>query len=350
MPLVHHNNLPTFDRLRAEGQFILPKGRAIHQDIRELHIGVLNLMPDAALEATERQFMRLIGDSIQVAQIYVHFFTIDGVERSLDTQAYIGTHYKSFNQIKAMGLDALIISGTSEDDPVLKYAPYYNALQKVIDWAWDYVPSTLFACLATHALMSMRYNQTRRLQDQKLWGVYDHRVLKRKHPLVINMNTSFHAPHSRLNAIDAHQFEAAGMDILVRSAEAGVHVATTPDGFRFICFQGHPEYDMISLFKEYKREVANFIDGARADYPPFVENYFGPKAQAILNSHKNTILQGERPDFPEEDIVPLLENSWKDSARAIISNWIGLVYQTTHMDRTKLFMDDIDPDNPIGIL
>ena len=60
MPLIAHSSLPSFERLKQQGETILSKDRAAHQDIRELHIGLLNMMPDSALEATERQFFRLI--------------------------------------------------------------------------------------------------------------------------------------------------------------------------------------------------------------------------------------------------------------------------------------------------
>ena len=49
MPLVEHLELPTFARLREQGHEVLPLERAVHQDIRELHIGFLNMMPDTAL-------------------------------------------------------------------------------------------------------------------------------------------------------------------------------------------------------------------------------------------------------------------------------------------------------------
>ena len=60
MPLIAHSKLPSFQRLKKQGEKILSKDRAEHQTIRELHIGLLNMMPDAALEATERQFFRLV--------------------------------------------------------------------------------------------------------------------------------------------------------------------------------------------------------------------------------------------------------------------------------------------------
>ena len=52
MPLVANTNLPSFKRLQGEGTTIIAGDRALHQDIRELHIGLLNMMPDKALEAT----------------------------------------------------------------------------------------------------------------------------------------------------------------------------------------------------------------------------------------------------------------------------------------------------------
>ena len=81
MPIVAHNELPTFERLRQEGQTILDPDRAMHQYIRDLHIGLLNMMPDAAIAATERQFYRLVGESNPIAQFYLHPFTLKELPR-----------------------------------------------------------------------------------------------------------------------------------------------------------------------------------------------------------------------------------------------------------------------------
>ena len=117
MPLVAHIDLPTFQRLREEGEEILAPDRASHQDIREMHIGLLNMMPDAALEATERQFFRLVGACNQIVQFHVHPFTIAGLKRSPEAQAHIDKYYESFEKIKMDGLDALIISGANVTHP-----------------------------------------------------------------------------------------------------------------------------------------------------------------------------------------------------------------------------------------
>ena len=106
MPLVAHSSLPSFERLREDGEEILELERAHDQDIRELHIGLCNIMPDAALEATERQFMRLIGSSNRIAQFYIHPFTLQGIERGEDAQKYIEEHYTDFEAIRTQGVDA----------------------------------------------------------------------------------------------------------------------------------------------------------------------------------------------------------------------------------------------------
>ena len=82
MPLVEHNALPAFEKLRQHGEKVLTLEQAVHQDIRELHVGLLNMMPDAALVATEIQFMRLLGSSNQIVQFFVHPFTVNGLPRS----------------------------------------------------------------------------------------------------------------------------------------------------------------------------------------------------------------------------------------------------------------------------
>src|SRR5210317_147384 len=113
MPLVEHSKLPAFAQLRAQGHEVLSLDRAQSQDIRELHIGLLNMMPDAALQATERQFLRLIGSSNRIAQFYVHLFSFPEIPRGEAAQAHIDRYYNSFEDLRAEGLDALIISGAN---------------------------------------------------------------------------------------------------------------------------------------------------------------------------------------------------------------------------------------------
>ncbi len=354
MPLVANSELPTFTRLMGEGETVLKSSDALHQDIRELHIGLLNMMPDSALAATERQFFRLVGESNQIAQFYMHPFSLPQLPRGAEGQAHVERFYGSFEEIKQQGLDALIITGANVTQPDLAMEPFWEPLNEVVEWAYENVTSTLCSCLATHAVMQMRYGKKRRHMGFKRWGVYAHHLLDREHPLVTGINTRFDVPHSRFNDISREQFEAAGLQVLVESETAGVHLAVSEDRFRLVFLQGHPEYDVISLLKEYKREISCFIAGKRDHYPPRVKNYFSLQVTAILEEHKERVVSalknGERsPDFPEALITVQLDNTWHDTAEAVLNNWIGKVYQLTNVDRLKPFEEGVNPDDPLNL-
>ncbi len=121
-----------------------------------------------------------------------------------------------------------------------------------------------------------------------------------------------------------------------------------------VFFQAHPEYDTVSLLKEYKREVLRFALGERDDYPPFPEHYFTPMVEAILEEYADQVSAAKKnsqavTEMPEGLITPYLDNTWHDTAEAIINNWIGKVYQITSNDRRQPFMEGIDPDDPLGL-
>ncbi|CAG0904608.1 unnamed protein product [Cyprideis torosa] len=350
MPIVKSSNLPTYDRLIGEGRNILELGRANTQDIRALHIGFLNLMPDAALQATERQWFRLIGESNRVTQIYIHPFTLPVIKRGEKAADYLNEYYEDWDTIKNKGLDALIVTGANMPvEGLLNGDEGWNDLREIYQWAYDNVCSTICSCFASYALMAFNHDVSPIIHDAKQWGVYPHYVLDRAHPLTRGINTKMDVCHSRWGGITKDQYESAAMTPLIESRDIGVHMSVSKDGFRHVCFQGHPEYDTTSLLKEYRREITRFKEGELDEYPPIPTHYFGPKSQAIIEDTKKRILNGEDIDLPEQEIEPLLENTWTDSARSIMANWVGHVYQTTHVDRQKQFMDGIDPNNPLGI-
>ncbi|MCW8879150.1 MAG: homoserine O-succinyltransferase [Kangiellaceae bacterium] len=355
MPLVAFSPLPTFDRLLNEHHDVLPLDKAKHQDIRELHVGLLNMMPDTTLQATERQFMRLVGDCNQIVQFYVHLFTIPQIERSEEAQAWIDEYYEDFTQIKKHGLDALIISGANPASPHLEQEDFWPMLTEVIDWAKENVTSTLCACLATHAVVQYLYDIQREPLADKKWGVYRHRLTQHDHPLTRHINTRFDVPHSRFNQITREQLDRVGVLTLAQSDEAGVHLAVSPDGIRLVFFQGHPEYDDFSLLKEYKREVDRWFNNERKDYPPFPEHYFEPEVVDKLLSYKQKLElakqnQFARPDWPADWLLLRLDNTWRDTALSTFNNWLGLVYQLTNKNLHLPFMEGVDPGKPLESL
>jgi homoserine O-succinyltransferase len=354
MPLVAHSGLPTFSHLQEQGHELLSLERAKHQDIRELHIGFLNMMPDAALQATERQFIRLVGGSNPIAQFFVYPFSLPGLPRSAETLEYISKYYSTFGALREEGLDALIITGANVATPDLTAEPFWEPLVEVVDWAQDNVTSVLCSCLATHALLKHLHGIERRPLPKKCWGVFSHRVCDPRHPLLREINTRFDAPHSRYNDISRAQLEAAHLRVLAESEEGGVHLAASRDGFRIVYFQGHPEYDFNSLLKEYKREVKRFLAGELDAPPPFPEHYFSPAAASLAQGYVDRATRardaGESlPEMPEPEIEALLDNTWGDTAKAIVNNWLGLVYKFTNLDRKKQFMAGVDPDDPLGL-
>ncbi len=354
MPLVAHSELPTFDQLRRQGHEMLSLDRASHQDIRELHIGFLNMMPDAALQATERQFIRLVGSCNRIAQFFVYPFSLDELNRSAKTGEYVSTYYSRFEDLRETGLDALIITGANVANPRLPDEQFWKPLVEVVEWAGTNVASILCSCLATHALLQHHHGIERRPLPAKRWGVYSHRVTRPGHPLLRDINTRFDAPHSRYNDISREQLEAAGLTVLAESNEGGVHMAVSPDQFRVVYFQGHPEYDFNSLLKEYKREVFRYLTGELDAPPPYPEHYFSAAVQetarAYVEHAAGCARRGEPwPDTLEHETAHALDNTWGDTAKAIFNNWLGLVYQLTNLDRTQQFMSDVDPDDPLGL-
>jgi homoserine O-succinyltransferase len=358
MPLVSHFPLPTFNELRARGHQVLNLNQAKCQDIRELHIGLLNMMPDAAFQVTERQYLGLIGSCNQIVQFYVHPFTVQGLERDHATAAYIERYYTSFSDLQRSGLDALIITGANVSNPDLRQEAFWEPLREVAEWAQETVTSVMCSCLASHALIEMLYGVKRSPLDRKKWGVYRHFHTDqgRSHPLLRDVNTLFEVPHSRWNTLDLEDLQEAGVPVLVVTRADDVHLATSPDGFRFIFSQGHPEYDINSLLKEYKREVMLYTRGQRSVYPPFPDNYFSERCErlgrGLERKARRLRMAGQAlpaDEFRESDFETCLHNTWGDTGKAIFNNWLGLIYQMTHVDRRRPFLNGIDPQDPLGL-
>lgn len=353
MPIVAHNALPTFERLRREGRHVLDIRRAEAQDIRPLHVGLLNMMPDAALEATERQFLRLVGASNPIAQFRVHPFTLDSIPRGPEARAHIRRHYEPFAAIRERGLDALIVSGANPVCPELADEPFWGEFVELIRWSHERVTSTLCSCLATHAVLLARHGVRREPLAHKRWGVYAHAVTDTTHPLVSGVDTHFEVPHSRGNDIPRAAFERVGLHVLMEGEVAGVQLATSADGFRTVFLQGHPEYDAVSLVKEYKRELGRRARGETEAWPPFPHGVFDRHSMAVLDEYRSRVeaaleAKAKVPPFPEAYLVPRLRNTWLDSGKSLVGNWLGLVYQATSAERDVPFMAGVDPEDPLG--
>jgi len=322
MPLIVAHPLPAYDRLRAEGFDV----RADTGSAPVLRVGLLNMMADAALEATERQILRLLARGAPDTAVSLHPFTLPEIPRGARGAGHVG-RYPSFDRIRAGGLDALFVTGANVPHPDLRLLSFRDPMLTALDWARAEVPSVLFSCLATHAVLGFRYGEPRRRLERKCWGVFPHTIDDRAHPLVAGLDAHPVAPHSRWNDVSREQFERAGLQVLMAADDGGVHAAVGRDGLREIYWQGHPEYDPVSLLKEYKREVGRFAAGELEDHPDAPSGIVDGAGADILTAHRDEVERAvgagtEAPPFPEADVVPRLGNAWRTDTETMVGNWI----------------------------
>ena len=324
MPLVAVHPLPAYARLSAEGFAILSPD----DDAPVLRIGLLNMMADAALEATERQILRLLALGAPHTPIALHPFSLPEIPRNDAGIAHVNRWYPTFDDIRTAGLDALFVTGANVPDPDLNRLSFRDAMLEALDWAHNELPSVLYSCLATHAVLGFRYGEPRRALADKCWGVFPHRVVDPTHPLVSGLSANPVVPHSRWNDVGKDQFERAGLKILMTAADGGVHLATSADGRREIYWQGHPEYDPVSLLKEYKREVDRFIAGELDDHPDAPFGIVDGVGADILAEHRGAVVfamahHRPPPPFPEEQTTVHLGDAWRSDTVTMMGNWLA---------------------------
>lgn len=322
MPLLRLQDLPSLDRIAEQGARVAEQAP---EHAARLNVGLLNMMPDRALAATERQFLRLL-DSHGERYCAVHLFTIEGVPREEEGREHLQQYYRDCAEIGGTDLDALIITGANVTQPDLTSEPFWDGLAAVLKQADDCRLPVVCSCLAAHASALIFHGIARRHLPHKRWGIFDHSVCEPGHPLVANLPNHFEMPHSRFNEIPEPGLRAHGVEILVTGPEAGVQVAVEPDGRR-LYFQGHPEYEAVSLLKEYKREVLRHLAGEREDYPPLPDNTFSEPATGLAEAFRRRILsQNGRAElieeFPEEALAREMRHSWKGVSRQLFFNWL----------------------------
>ncbi len=323
MPVVAHPKLPSIDRLVDQGLVLAPEDTADHAYDDELHIGLLNLMPDAALEATERQFIRLLASDNKTL-VHVYPTTVDSESRSDYSKKYIDQHYNSIKDFVRRDYDGLIISGANPSQPDMTQESFWEPLIEVIEWAEQNTNSILCSCLATHALMKAKFNINRSLRKAKSWGVFSHRILQSEHPLMENITDGFSGPHSHYYYISIEEIEQTNLKILAANDHAGFFLLATEDS-NLILFQGHPEYDDKSLLKEYEREIKNYLSDQRPDYPEVPENYFSDLTVNRLNEEKKNILSNKQFDSFDNNVLKGIDLRWIETGMTLYKNWLRLL-------------------------
>ncbi len=332
MPLVRNRKLRSWDRLASEGVDIVDTSEIHAEPLREVHIGFLNMMPERAFVATERQFLRLAA--VSECYVHIHPFTLDGLQWQGDVFEYVSDNYDSYSQVQSLALDGLIMTGANPGESNLKAEAFWPQYEMVIRWANDHVPTIMCSCLASHAVLQVLYGIERtRCKPTKRWGVYSHTLVDDMHQLSEGLDLVFDVPRSHVFEMTAEQLTACKIRVVAMSEQADFHLAVSEDGFKWIFLQGHPEYDAVSLLKEYKREVYRFVDRQISDYPQYPLNYFGTDEKAELEAYKTELIRARErglaiPDFPESKLTSFLRNTWSEQGKILFSNWIGRIDQS----------------------
>ncbi|MFN0264056.1 homoserine O-succinyltransferase [Tepidamorphus sp. 3E244] len=246
-----------------------------------LEIGLVNNMPDAALLATERQFIRVVKTAAAGRPVRMHLFSLPGVPRSLEAQARMLGFYHDASKLPEWDLDALIVTGSEPREATLPDEPYWNELTSLIDWAAANTVSTVWSCLAAHAAVLHLHGIERRHLGTKCSGVFACNLVA-DDPLLARIADPVKVTHSRWNGLDEADLEENGYRVLTRSAEVGIDIFTKDMGSNFLFLQGHPEYEATSLLREYRRDVGRFLSGESRRYPDLPTDYFSPAAQSDL--------------------------------------------------------------------
>ena len=299
------NDLPAKEILENENIFVMDENRAISQNIRPLEIIVLNLMP--IKQDTELQLLR--GLSNTPLQIDVTFLQMSSHVSKNTSASHIKKFYQTFEEIKNNNYDGMIITGAPVEKLEFEEVNYWDELITVMEWSKKHVTSTIHICWGAQAGLYYHYGIKKELLPKKLSGVYKHRVMNRKEPLVRGFDDVFMAPHSRYTQASRQQIlDNPRLKVLADSDEAGIYIVLG-DGGKEIFVMGHPEYDRLTLDQEYKRDIDKGIE------PDLPVNY-----------------------YPDDDCnrKPLL--SWRSHANNLYTNWLNYyVYQITPYDLNESY-------------
>ena len=300
MPIKVQRDLPAREILEEENIFVMDDFRSMHQDIRPLKICILNLMP--LKEDTELQLLRALSNT--PLQIDITFLTVKSHVSQNVSANHLNQFYTTWDCINKRNFDGMIITGAPVENMEFEEVDYWKELTSIFEWTKTHVTSTVHICWGAQAGLYYHFGLKKHKLDRKLFGIYPQHVMNRKDPLVRGFDDVFYAPHSRHTAVlteDIHN--CSELKVLAESEVAGVYLCTAGNG-KQIFIMGHPEYDRLTLDKEYHRDIAK---GLKIDIP---YNY-----------------------YPDNDPDKKPNLMWRSHANDLYTNWLNYcVYQDTPYD------------------
>ena len=297
-----------------------------------LTIGLVNNMPDAALESTEAQFSGLLKAGAGSRAVRLRFSSFPELPRGRDAQEHIARSYWPIDILLTARPDALIVTGTEPKAPRLADEPYWPRLTALMDFAQAHTAGSIWSCLAAHAAVEYFDGITRRRLTEKRCGVYLHGLLT-GHPMLAGVSSPLPMPHSRWNELPLDELRAAGYEVLSFSPETGADAFVRRGRSLMLFFQGHPEYEDTTLLKEYRRDTSRYLSGQQAHYPTIPHGYLPAEAQGLLEQFRERALRERSPalleQFPFAAVAATLRNTWRPSAVTLYRNWIDFIATAT---------------------
>lgn len=304
MPIKINNDLPAKRTLEQENIFIMAEDRATKQDIRPLKLLILNLMPKKI--ETETQLLRLLGNS--PLQLEIELLQVKSHVSKNTSKSHLQAFYKCFDDVRRNRYDGLIITGAPVEHLPFEEVDYYDELCEIMEWSKTNVYSTFHICWGAQAGLYYHYGIKKYPLEKKLFGVFEHKPLNKKHNLLRGFDDVFWVPQSRHTTVRANDIKRTpGLYILSASDEAGVYIVADKSCRQFFV-TGHSEYNPDTLANEYFRDLKK---GLSIDMP---KNY-----------------------FPDDDPTKKPVWKWKSHANLMFSNWLNyFVYQQTPFDLSEL--------------
>jgi homoserine O-succinyltransferase len=288
-------------------------------------VGLVNNMPDAALQATERQFVALLGAAADGIVVRLKPYALPEVPRTTWGRDYVNRFYSPIDDLWDRHVEGLIVTGTEPRSPDLRDEPYWGSLIRLLEWAEHNTHSAVWSCLATHAALLHLDGIGRRPLGEKRFGVFEC-VRVAEHPLTAGAPSTLWMPHSRWNEIPEEALTACGYRVLTRSVDAGVDACVKQRKSLFVFFQGHPEYEAQTLMLEYRRDIRRFLLRERETYPVMPQGYFDDATVEALTALRDRAMADRREevlsDFPTALATGTVTNTWRSTATHVYRNWL----------------------------
>lgn len=303
MPIKIQSELPAYGELVSENIFVMTSERAISQNIRPIKIVILNLMPTKI--ETETQLLRLLGNS--PLQVDIELMQVESHVSKNTSQEHLTAFYKTFSELKNKYFDGMIITGAPVEKLDFEQVDYWQELCEIMEWSKKHVFSTLHICWGAQAGLYHHYGVPKYEYDEKLSGIFKHKVLDVFHPLMRGFDDRFLIPHSRYTGVHRSEIRKhSELLILAASTLAGAAIISSKN-CRHVFILGHAEYDRNTLSTEYFRDLK------RGLHPNVPYNY-----------------------FPADDTGALPPLTWRSNATLFYTNWLNNVYQETPYDLKEL--------------